>query len=423
MPPLTTHNRIPQVLEPYLYLPIRSSLVLITGVLEASANWVVVQYLSALLVNDRRANSSHPRKKTWTELNSSENARKGLDLEAVKDEEPSASRGEEEGSDEQRNDEYGVVLVSWMRDWEYWMMEGRKMGRIDLQSLAQQKRIVFVDCLTELFENSTSEPSPSGGSQRAPQPVSTTSSGSLHHSSTGTLKPRFNHPKSPSTHSPSTQRSTTTLQPPNASLPALKSTLNHALALLPPNQPRALLLDTPSLLLATSSEHQESTHALLLSLLTDLDPQPRHIIASDLADAPLLQPTYRLATQQSRQHAGPPLPGGGSTHHPVDADPSTVTFSTGRAEGGAAAEDPIALAHAAWVTSLAHRASLVASCRPLETGNARDVGGVVRWGRGGGWWDLGGDGSEDWYDGIEEREVLWHVGKDGAVRVFGRGEE
>ena len=63
--------------------------------------------------------------------------------------------------------------------------------------------------------------------------------------------------------------------------------------------------------------------------------------------------------------------------------------------------------------SLAHEAELLLSLRLLDTGTAKDVSGVVRISRGGGE-DLGRE--------VEEREYLYHVGGDGGVRVFERGQ-
>lgn len=54
--------------------------------------------------------------------------------------------------------------------------------------------------------------------------------------------------------------------------------------------------------------------------------------------------------------------------------------------------------------------------RALETGAARDVSGVLRITRGGGW--------EEEEDGTEmgrEVELLYLVGRDGNVKVFERG--
>ena len=68
--------------------------------------------------------------------------------------------------------------------------------------------------------------------------------------------------------------------------------------------------------------------------------------------------------------------------------------------------------HAAFALSLAHEAEAVLSLRVLDTGAAKDVSGVVRITRGGG--DLGRS--------IDEHEYLYHIGGDGGVRVFERGQ-
>ncbi|KAL1859695.1 hypothetical protein Daus18300_009414 [Diaporthe australafricana] len=68
--------------------------------------------------------------------------------------------------------------------------------------------------------------------------------------------------------------------------------------------------------------------------------------------------------------------------------------------------------HASFVLSLAHEAEAVISLRLLDTGTAKDVSGVVR--------ITGGGGSLDRV--IEEHEYLYHVGGDGVVKVFERGQ-
>lgn len=74
---------------------------------------------------------------------------------------------------------------------------------------------------------------------------------------------------------------------------------------------------------------------------------------------------------------------------------------------------PLEINHAAFVTGLAHLARFTIGLRLLDTGAARDVSGVLRVTRG------ADEGEVD----VEEREVLYFVGGDGGVRVFGRGEE
>ena len=64
---------------------------------------------------------------------------------------------------------------------------------------------------------------------------------------------------------------------------------------------------------------------------------------------------------------------------------------------------------------MAHRARSVMQLRTLETGAARDVSGVLRISRGGGWTAEAGDS-------LDERELLYYIQRDGGLRVFGRGE-
>lgn len=76
---------------------------------------------------------------------------------------------------------------------------------------------------------------------------------------------------------------------------------------------------------------------------------------------------------------------------------------------------PIETEHAAFAIGMAHRARSVMQLRTLETGAARDVSGVLRISRGGGW-------TAEAEDNLDERELLYYIQRDGGVRVFGRGE-
>ena len=67
------------------------------------------------------------------------------------------------------------------------------------------------------------------------------------------------------------------------------------------------------------------------------------------------------------------------------------------------------------MTSLIHRAHSVISLRPLQTGTAKDVSGVIRRTRGGAWYDL----QQVYRDAgeMDEWEMLYHV-EDGHVKLF-----
>lgn len=76
---------------------------------------------------------------------------------------------------------------------------------------------------------------------------------------------------------------------------------------------------------------------------------------------------------------------------------------------------PLETAHSSLAVTMAHMARLVIQCRGLDTGVARDVSGVVRMSRGGGF-EVDGHAGQ-----MEEREMLYHVKPDGGLSVFERG--
>ncbi|CAG9995851.1 unnamed protein product [Clonostachys byssicola] len=92
-------TRIPPLLEPYLALPDEASLILLTNVLGATSNWLVLRYLYSILKNQ----------------DDGENA--------------------------------GVVLVSFMRDSTFWREGAGRMG-LDVDHMNANGRFVFVDGLS-----------------------------------------------------------------------------------------------------------------------------------------------------------------------------------------------------------------------------------------------------------------------------------
>lgn len=78
-------SRIPPLLEPYLALPPEASLILLTSVLGASSNWLVLRFLHTALIN------------------------------------PDAS------SERQGENEAKVVLVSFMRDIAFWKENAKRL--------------------------------------------------------------------------------------------------------------------------------------------------------------------------------------------------------------------------------------------------------------------------------------------------------
>ncbi|KAF4504160.1 hypothetical protein G6O67_008347 [Ophiocordyceps sinensis] len=108
-------SKVPPLLEPLLgQLPPEAALAVVTSVLGASANWLVLLWVHALLGRGRR------------------------------------QRGRDELEAGDDGDGVAVVLVSFMRDGAFWREGAARIG-LDLDALARAGRFVLVDGLSALF--------------------------------------------------------------------------------------------------------------------------------------------------------------------------------------------------------------------------------------------------------------------------------
>lgn len=105
-------TRIPPLLEPYLSLPPETSLIVLTSILGASTNWLVLRYLHTLL--NTRSGGSKPLSETETTSN---------DTAPV-----------------------SVLLVSFLRDYPFWRDSASRVG-VDLEAAGRKGRFGFVDGL------------------------------------------------------------------------------------------------------------------------------------------------------------------------------------------------------------------------------------------------------------------------------------
>ncbi|ROT37652.1 hypothetical protein SODALDRAFT_202300 [Sodiomyces alkalinus F11] len=105
-------TRIPPLIEPYLGLPPECAHIVLTNVLGATTNWLILRYLYSYL---------HKK--------------------------PASAGANSDGNDDPT---VNVVLVSFMRDFIFWKEGAGRLG-LDLESLARAGRFVFVDGLTGLF--------------------------------------------------------------------------------------------------------------------------------------------------------------------------------------------------------------------------------------------------------------------------------
>ncbi|EGO51788.1 hypothetical protein NEUTE1DRAFT_149495 [Neurospora tetrasperma FGSC 2508] len=393
-----TSRNIPHLLEPLLEIePSQSqSQILLTGILGANTNWLLLRYLYTLLKSSSASRSSPPSRPPAAAVSQPQGQRRlgtrmpiaaepEFELRTSTHAQQQQNGGDAGDQGESGNESVGVLLVSFLRDFAFWKESAGRLG-LDLEGLGRRGKLGFVDGLCVGFGSSGSdgEGGVVGGGgglpvRRPPVPLAATGGSSA--GATGAV-PGRGPPQAPR---PATTTTTTTTtggsssQRPvegerwKRSLPSLavadvSKTLHSALdELCQKNKKVVLVIDQLDFLLAATSDGNGLVSSALQDLLLDLREKSHATILTLSADDPL------IASQVTT----------------LDKD------------------------HASFVLSLAHEAEMVVSLRLLDTGIAKDVSGVVRITRGG---DSGGEKQ------IEEKEYLYHVGGDGSVRVFERGQ-
>jgi elongator complex protein 6 len=341
MPPT---SRIPPLLQPLVRTPKNNSLLLLTSTLDASANWLLTRFLCDALGSGQ----------------------KDIDHGGAKN----------------------VVLVSWMRDYEFWRQEARKGTGLDLGGLRTQGKFAFVDGLSGLFLPTEQDEA----DQQRPQ--------SLPASPAGT--PAIRGPQSLPVRAPPGRTIPTAAQasprPPasphgiyalsSTALEHIDATINAAIASLRPSAAAAtrtlVILDNPDILLACVPG---LSHSALTSFFLGLHTQPSvsHLLVHLQSDLALLASSERPVPLQIAQHN--------------------------------------------LVVKTAHMSAKVLGVRVLDTGVARDVSGVLRVTvNRDSWANIATvrDGQEGGAVQAPEEmgsEMLYKVNGDGSVKVFERGAE
>jgi elongator complex protein 6 len=304
--------------------------------------------------------------------------------------------GHERIAQEEKED-VAVVLVSWMRDWDFWKNEARKGGGLDLERLKRDKRLAFVDGLSKLClpENSQDKIPTGLNTLTRPQQPSAVQTGRIQQTALPSRGPpgRSNPGATPSTSStalnttPTRAAGITTAAASQTSAsgqfymtsPDLKhfqdtveTAIQHVQSLSPSKS--LLILDTPSLLLATNPTISASS---LAASLLQLHTHTSHILVHAPADEALI----------SLSHPPQPLE--------IDAHNFLV--------------------------KVAHMSTRILSCRVLDTGVARDISGVLRVTENNVGEELELKQREDGNMEKHGRELLYLVKGDGSVKIFERG--
>lgn len=355
MPP---SSRVPPLLQPFVRLPEDGSIVLLTSTLGASANWLLVRFLCDAL-------GSHP-----------------------------AQEGEEEAAGRKN-----VILVSWMRDYEFWKQEARKGGGLDLEKLRTDGQFAFVDGLSRLFLQEEQGAEAEAEVERRPQGAfggAAAAAGVQSARASQTLPAR----------GPPVRTTTPARGPPP-----------------PPTAPTPQSATTPGLytLRSPALDHLLETVKTALAALRASDAATKTLIVLDnpdilLATDPTLTPSSLTAlflTLQSQPGVSHLL-----TH--LQADTSLLALST--------PPQPLEIAQHNLIVKMGHMSRRILSVRVLDTGVARDVSGVLR----------GTENVDTWRNigkirtsqgnghGLATAEaigmdVLYKVNGDGSVKVFERG--
>ncbi|EGE05850.1 hypothetical protein TEQG_04859 [Trichophyton equinum CBS 127.97] len=398
------------LLAPYTTPPPYQSLHLITSVLGSTSNWLVLRCLCDTLQIplQRRGN-----------------------IDGLED-----TAGLERDDSVKRSKKRKVVLVSFLRGWEFWRAEARRVG-LDLNKLSKEGRFSFVDGVTNLFSSSPAPQTPKSvapGEALAASPRARKSSISSPSFPLPDRTPPKSSPQAGRGPKPGpisfSGRANPLLARPAPPTPPISSAPPTAFAT-PETSARndnrqsqniRMLHWAPS---AGNSGGLDGVEKVITSAIADIckgQETPEQISDNDVLLV-LDQPDFLLASTGPSMQVGSTEMGElimglrrlvHSTIITVAADSPLMHSS----------QQPTSLEieHSALVVSLAHQAQMVMQLRGLDTGVARDVSGVLRVSKGGALADTdtlkNGENDDTW----EEKEVLYFVQGDGSVKVFGRGE-
>lgn len=351
MPP---SSRIPPLLQPYVDLPGDESILLLTSTLGASANWLTIRFLCGALSN------------TPGDI-----------------------------SDEGHN----VVLVSWMREFDFWKQEARKGAGLDLERLKKEGRFAFVDGLSRLVLDEQA-----GKAQDALPKSPQLANGAIH--ATG-LSEQRGVQTLPSRGPPG--RVVPARGPPAAQPTRPAAPTSTAPAPTPSNQttPGHHALFTPEL------TQLKTTLSSAISALTGT-PQRKTLLVIDSPDIlPALYPTISPSALTSLFLTLHTLPSVSHVLVHLQSDSPLLNLST--------PPQPLELAQHNLLVRTAHMSRRILGVRVLDTGVARDVSGVVRVTENKvGWMGLGFE-NEGANEDDKGKEFLYQVKGDGSVKVFERG--
>ncbi|KAL2121917.1 hypothetical protein VTJ04DRAFT_2372 [Mycothermus thermophilus] len=387
---MATRQTLPPLLEPYLTALSSStaggSLVLLTSVLGTSTNWLVLRYLQVLLRDRQQPHHG-----------SSPPPGGGVTVGRIGDDPGQQQEGE--GGEGEEETETAVLLVSFLRDFAFWREGMARLG-VDLEAAGRKGRFGFVDGLCGLLFGGSS-PSPSSLPASAPR---------------GQAQQQQQQQ--------GWKRTLTSPKPGDVLRVVLEGVEGLKIAAQQPLQQASAASAAAARVpgngggigVVGSSTRKKKKVVLIvdgLDFLLAASPPPPPPSSNTPTETPLAVTLKDLVMDwRETTHA---------TLLTLSSDSPLIHNQ----------ETPLERQHAWFVLSLAHDADTLLSLRPLDTGAARDVSGVIRITTAK---DEGsaavmraltttaGETTTTRSGDDGDKEYLYHVGGDGGVRVFERGQ-
>lgn len=328
---------VPPLIAPQINASSQSSLCLVSSVLSASSNWLILRFICATL---------NP-------------AATGLSTTLAADGAVGWKRRR-------------VIFVSFLRGFEFWKGEAKRLG-LDLSRLADKKQFAYIDGLSSLFT----------GPAIAAAPPSVT----LRNAPRTIALPARSQPGPVPVRSP-----VPAPMPTNNIQPAQRSEVYSGLRLNFTGRGIAALdvleKDIVSVINQLKQMGQNDDEPSECLLILD---QPDLLLAATGPEMGISATTMNEWIMGLQQTAG-------SLVISVSADSPLIHNATASVSKQAT---PLETEHAAFVIESAHRAQAVLQLRNLETGAAKDVSGVLRISKGGAWEANKGTFTESKYEEME----------------------
>lgn len=158
-----TSRTIPPLLEPYLAIEPPQSQILLTGLLGANTNWLLLRYLYTLLKSkSQQQQQAQPTRPQQHQPQGQRRVGLRIPVAAEPGLEPPAPAQNGGGANDEEGESVRVLLVSFLRDFAFWKESAGRLG-LDLEGLGRRGKLGFVDGLCVGVRSGSGYDGESGG--------------------------------------------------------------------------------------------------------------------------------------------------------------------------------------------------------------------------------------------------------------------